>query len=122
MTGRCDREGRSRMTTFFDLKEKKNWDKIIGDRKGKEDYNGNVEFFHRCCAFEMPEGFHELSIRQLEIQDESLGQRSGREADQSEVLEERRTQPGATLSWPRERTQRRKESQRMDTTPKEKRN
>ena len=39
--------------------------------------NGLVEFFHRCCAFEMAEGSHEeVSIMQLEVPDKNLSKRS----------------------------------------------
>lgn len=51
----------------------------LSERQKREDkYNGNVELFHRCCAFEMPESSHEeVSFIPLEIQEEILDKRSG---------------------------------------------
>lgn len=50
--------------------------KFSETKKGRKN-NGLVEFFHRCCAFEMPEGSHEeVPNMQLEIPDKNLSKRS----------------------------------------------
>lgn len=47
--------------------------KFSETKKGRKN-NGLVEFFHRCCAFEMPE--EDVPIMQLEIPDKNLSKRS----------------------------------------------
>lgn len=62
--------------SVFDLSEKRIMILFSETRTGRKS-NGLVEFFHRCCAFEMAEGSHEeVSIMQLEIPDKNLSKRS----------------------------------------------
>ena len=53
--------------------EKRIMIKFSETKKGRKN-NGLVEFFHRCCAFEMPE--EDVPIMQLEIPDKNLSKRS----------------------------------------------